>query len=1609
MVLDIPYNDYVRNSCSISESWKHPLYSPYENSINPCFYTFVTGAGFTFFIIPLLYQLLKLLFFNKFGPFPIKYSFGSCFSIRSVGILQLFKLNLVLIQIILTILNLSFNFTSIHDTIALSIIINFGVLTFLVLPLHVIEPTRAIFARASTLCFWIFSIVASVIALVQDSLSTHKIYVSGSNSSEASLSYTIEVLLLVNSCCIFALHSVFYTPSRELVEYYELNDWNISSERNVLSRFLFFYLKDTIKVAKETNDVKIEDLPAFTIEMRNDVAYNDFLNEWTKASFRAQQKTEKAKAKAKGTKVKVVKPSLFWVILKTTFGFFFRCSFFDFLEFAGQIGQPYLLKSFLIFINNRHETKTEKTQQQPIIIGISIATAIYLLSVIRYISFNRFFINSQSMGFVVENALSTHIYEKGMKLSPKSRKNKSVGELVNNMAQDIQEICDAPTLVLSLISQPIRFCIYLLTLYKLIGVGAIAGLVVALILIPCASFSFTFLTKRMKLVMKFKDQRSKFTSELLNSMKSIKLYSWESPMMERLFGIRNDNELNALKSMAIFNAVIDFIWSTIPFFVACASFAGTALIGKNVLTPEVVFPALSLFSLLTEPMLALPQIFSTLAQTKVSLNRLVNLFMMEEIENSVINRTNDKINKDDVSIDIKNATFTWTSKKDQNVTSDEENAIEQELNPIALKDIDFTARKGQLTCIVGRVGSGKTTLLKAMLGIIPVDTEAGNPIINVNGSIAYCAQNPWILNTSVKENIVFGRNYNKAFYEEVISACQLTSDFELLPDGDETIVGEKGISLSGGQKARISLARAVYSKADNYILDDILSAVDTHVGKKIIKNVLGREGLLSTKTIVLATNSVPVLHDCHSIVLLSSGEIIERGNFEEVMSKDTELGKIIKEFGNKESSSSLDNNEDTIDDDKKTKSSSTSVNTTQETGSSTDEETPKAYAPDPDGDEVNELVPVVTNTTIGAPSFVSFGHNYANDFELDPNSVKKTQEKDEIEKRGKVNMNIYWEYFKACNYKYVTFYIALAIMAVCGLIFNTYVLKYWSEENIEYGYNVKIAFYLILYVTIGIFSALVTFLSVFVIWIFCSINASKYFHDKMAKAVLRSPMEFFETTPIGRILNRFTDDISIIDQHIIWVFLLLVDFSLRAVSVFAIVVYNLPAVAIILIVLVYFYDYFRRNFIPASRELKRLRSATKSPVFSHLQESISGIDTISAYGQRERFSFKHANNLDKSITAYFNNLGCNRWLSMRLQGLSAIIVYASTLSVLASTVSGSALSPGLVGLIMTYILDVTSTINAIIRQYAEVETRSVTLERLNEYCNLKPEAEMIVEDNRPPESWPEHGAIKFVDYETKYRENLDPVLRDVNADINPGEKIGIVGRTGAGKSTLTLALFRIIEATKGHIEIDGLDTSKMGLFDVRSHLNIIPQDSHAFDGTVRQNLDPFDKHSDEKIWKVLELSHLKEHVENMKTEAVKDNDDDDDDDDDDNSPDDQTPQEVATGLQARVTEGGGNLSAGQKQLLCLARALLNSSQILILDEATASVDVQTDKIVQETIRSEFKEKTILTIAHRIDTILDSDRIMVLEKGAIKEFAPPQELLKDTSTIFYELCKQGGHI
>ncbi|CAH2351792.1 bile pigment transporter 1 [[Candida] railenensis] len=1542
------------------------LYSPFGNSIDPDFYYFVVIVFQTVSGLFSLYQLLGISLSKEYGPHKLKYSFGSGTS----GPFQQFRLLFIVLQTVILGGQLLLNSGCLLSVV--SLVLSVLISSCIILPLHLFEPTKSVVQLASLLVFWSLSVVLNLVGTAQDVFSEHWIYSTGS-----VLGLTLEISRLILVVAILVLEVYFWYPTKELVEYYDLNEWKIEEEANLFSYLTYNWVTPLISQVYDTDEVNFESIlqpPAFVKSAPTSEKLQSLWNGQLERARKNAYKSSTADESIPDSKLKV---SLLSPLLRFYPGFILIAILSDLVDISITFINPFLLKWFISFFTER--TMEHEDNPPPLIIGYFIATLMYLISVFDYFFFNQASMVELRLGFCFESSLSTMIYNKALKLSPAARRNKSAGEFVTNVSTDINTIGGFCSQLQVFISVPLKFALCLISLKKLIKDATWTGLITIGVLIPVGGLiSLTFVSLFPKL-MKAKDERATLTTEVLNSIKSIKLYSWEKPMLEKIRAIRNDKELDTLKKIGIAMSFVMFLFSCIPFFVSAACFTAFIRMYDIPLTPELLFPSLTIIGMLNEPIFMIPGLISMTVQAFTSVERIRELFLMEEADSTFVKTESAEGKRiGDITVKLTDGNFKWDKKIDNKENTkengndissnvDSQSSTVPDVEPVqeqqsdipnsevsssttssnsgfALSNINIFARKGQLTCVVGKVGSGKSAIFQALLGEMPHNDPKTE--ITISGSIAYCAQIPWILNGTVKENILFGCKYDPDFYSKTIDACELMSDFNSLPNGDETLVGEKGISLSGGQKARISLARAVYSKSDIYFLDDVLSAVDVHVAANIIEKVLGPNGLLNSKTILLATNSVKVLHDADWIYMLSDGTIIEEGTLSEVLQKEGKLNDLIREFGKRDES----------------------IKEISESEFSAD----------------NSLKRTASRETVGNMSIDSVSNSISG---LD-------KEDDENSEKGGVPFSVFIEYFEACNFHWAIVYIVLTIIiSFIGVLENN-VLREWSELNSKANKNVDSSHFLYQYVGLGVIGAFLNLFTSFILWSLCIIRGARFFHDKMIQSVLKSPMRFFETTPIGRILNRFTSDISDVDLSLPFTFISFVMTVVSAFSTFSVIVYNLPSIAILLFGLLVVYNNIRKYFIPCSRELKRLSSRSKSPAINHFQETVSGIETIKAYDRQSSFQMKNMRNIDKVITAQYASQACNMWLSIRIKSISCILIYASSLLSLLSIGGRREIKPALLGFIMTYALSTTGILNNIVRIWAQVETDAVSIERIIEYCHLPPEENESNDYVLPPKNWPTHGEIEFVNYSTRYAENLDDVLSQINVHINSQERIGIVGRTGAGKSSLTLALFRIIESTSGKILIDGLDISKISLSTLRQHLSIIPQDSQTVKGSVRGNLDPLELFTDDQLWNVLELAHLKNHVEEMKTEPtekqLKDNKD----------------EETKYGLDAIIEDNGSNLSAGQRQLLCLARALLNPSKILLLDEATAAVDVQTDKIIQETIRTEFKDKTILIIAHRLETIRDSDKILVLDKGKVSEFGPPDELLQNTEGIYYSFCKEG---
>lgn len=1152
--------------------------------------------------------------------------------------------------------------------------------------------------------------------------------------------------------------------------------------------------------------------------------------------------------------------------------------------------------------------------------------------------FNRMFI----VGMRIRTALISTIYRKSLKISNSARKITTVGEIVNLMAVDAQKFIELTAFLNMLWSAPLQIILSLYFLWYELGPSVLAGLAVMIILIPVNGY----IANRVKTLqikqMKNKDERVKLMNEILSGIKVLKLYAWEPSFENQVLKIRN-KEIKVLKSAAYLNAGTSFIWSCAPFLVSLVTFATFVLVDENnVLDANKAYVSISLFNILRFPMSMLPMMISNLVQTYVSVKRINKFMNSEELDPN--NVTHDSSEADPLIIE--KGTFSWGE------------------DPI-LKNINIRLKKQTLTAVVGTVGSGKSSLISAFLG--EMDKVSGR--VNTVGKIAYVSQQAWIQNATLKDNILFGKKFDKDLYQKVIEMCALKADFDMLPGGDQTEIGEKGINLSGGQKQRVSLARAVYADADVYFLDDPLSAVDSHVGKHIFDKVIGPKGMLRNKTKVLVTHGITYLPQTDSILVIKDGEVSESGTYQELLDKKGAFAEFLLQHITEEVDT--DDDLDEIKD--------------QLVGTPIAEEVVRRLSRH--RSRVSESHSECGSDRILNGSLQRQKSTDSTEKSLRHRSSSIEESKNaptkgkliEIEKAetGSVSWDVYKHYLKSIGL-FLTFATVFLNMVFQGFSIGSNVwLGVWANDtslNVNGTVNTgRRDLYLGVYGALGIgqvFCIILTNL----IFTKATLDGAIKIHKYLLSNVMKLPSGFFDITPMGRILARFSNDINGVDLRLPMNFQVLIQNTIRVIGTVAVISYTTPLFTVVIIPIGLLYYFIQRFYVATSRQLKRLESVTRSPIYSHFGETVTGVQAIRAYGQQERFISESEHKVDVNQICYYPSIISNRWLAVRLEMIgNLIILFASLFAVL-----GREQDPSLVGLSVTYSLQITQTLNWLVRMTSDVETNIVAVERIKEYGEAPQEAPWEIPNKNPPAAWPEHGSVEFKNYAVRYRPGLDLVLKGVDFHIKGGEKVGIVGRTGAGKSSLTLSLFRIIEAAQGQISIDGVNIAELGLHTLRSRLTIIPQDAVLFSGTLRMNLDPFDKHSDEEVWRALEHAHLKVFVSGL----------------------------PAT-LNHEVSEGGENLSVGQRQLICLARALLRKTKVLVLDEATAAVDLETDDLIQTTIRTEFKNCTVLTIAHRLNTIMDSDRVIVLDKGQIVEFDTPANLLANPSTIFYGMCKDAG--
>ncbi|XP_047562923.1 ATP-binding cassette sub-family C member 3 isoform X2 [Lutra lutra] len=1231
-------------------------------------------------------------------------------------------------------------------------------------------------------------------------------------------------------------------------------------------------------------------------------------------------------------------PSFLWALLVT-----FRSSLLisiclkvaqDLLSFVN----PQLLSILISFISN---------PTAPTWWGFLVAGLMFACSMMQTLILQQFYHFVFAKALKLRLAIIGVIYRKALLISNSAKRESPVGEIVNLMSTDAQRFMDLAPFLNLVVSVPLQIILAMYFLWQNLGPSILAGVALMVLLIPLNGAVAMKMRAFQAEQMKFKDSRIKLMSEILAGIKVLKLYAWEPSFLEKVEGIRED-ELRLLRKSAYLQAISTFTWVCTPVLVTLTTLGVYVSVDpNNVLDAEKAFVSVSLFNILKIPLNMLPQLISSLIQTSVSLKRIQHFLSQDELDPQCVER---KTITPGYAVTIHNGTFTWA----------------QDLPP-TLHSLDIQVPKGALVAVVGPVGCGKSSLVSALLG----EMEKLEGTVCVKGSVAYVPQQAWIQNCTLQENVLFGRALDPKRYHRALEACALLADLEMLPGGDQTEIGEKGINLSGGQRQRVSLARAVYSEADLFLLDDPLSAVDSHVAKHIFDQVIGPEGVLAGKTRVLVTHSISFLPQMDIIIVLADGQVSEVGSYPDLLGRNGSFANFLCNYAPEEDMESLKKN------------SRTALENTEDEELLLIEDTLSNHTDLIDNEPVLYEVQKQFMRQLSVMSSEGEGQGRPV-----PRrrlcSVEKAVQAAEAKARGAliqeekaamgtVKLSVFWDYAKAMGL-YTT--VAICVLYLCqtaASIGASVWLSAWTNEAMVDSRQNNTSMRLGVYAALGVLQGILVILAAVTLTV-GSVHAARSLHQALLHNKMRSPQSFFDTTPSGRILNRFSKDIYVIDEVLAPTILMLLNSFYNSLATLVVIVASTPLFTVVTLPLGVFYILMQRFYVATSRQLKRLESISRSPIYSHFSETVTGSSVIRAYGRSQDFQAISDAKVDANQRSCYAHLASNRWLGVQVEFVGNCVVFFAALF---AVIGRNSLSPGLVGLSVSYALQITLTLNWMIRMMSDLEANIVAVERVKEYSKTETEAPWLVEGSRPPAGWPSKGEVEFRNYSVRYRPGLELVLKNLSVRVRGGEKVGIVGRTGAGKSSMTLCLFRILEAAEGEIRIDGLNVADIGLHDLRSQLTIIPQDPILFSASLRTNLDPFGHYSEEDIWRALELSHLHTFVSSQ-----------------------------PAGLEFQCSEGGENLSVGQRQLVCLARALLRKSRILVLDEATAAIDLETDDFIQAIIRTQFESCTVLTIAHRLNTIMDYTRVLVLDKGTIAEFDSPANLIAARG-IFYGMARDAG--
>lgn len=1322
---------------------------------------------------------------------------------------------------------------------------------------------------------------------------------------------------------------------------------------NPVSRMMFWWLNPILKVGYRRTLTE-NDLFYLEDRQRTETLYEIFRGYLDEEIVRAWKKFQESSDDPREFKLPIYIIPL--CLFKTMKWEYSRGILQKILGDCASATTPLLQKKLINFVQVKTFSNVGNTGQ-----GVGYAIGVCLMIFFQVLMLTHAFHNFQTSGAKAKAVLTRLLLDKSLTVDARGNHYFPASKIQSMISTDLNRIDlavgFAPVGFVTIF--PIIICIALLIWN--VGVSALVGIGVFIANIFVLGLLVSSLMLYREKAMVFTDKRVNLVKELLKNFKMIKFYSWENSYQDRIENARNNEMKYILRLQLLRNFVFSLAFA-MPVLASMATFCTAFKItdGKSAAS---VFSSLSLFEVLSLQFILAPFSLNSTVDMMVSVKK-INQFLQHKDTNpnefSV-----EKFSDSTLAIKVDNASFEWDTFEDEEKDYEEEaktkDNIEDEDHNCAtetikgkitvdyksdsdsisstltkgvktafpgLNNINLEIAKGEFIVVTGAIGSGKSSLLQAISGLM----KRTSGEVYVDGDLLLCGY-PWVQNSTIRENILFGLPFNKERYDQVVYSCSLQSDFDQFQGGDMTEVGERGITLSGGQKARINLARSVYADKDIILLDDVLSAVDAKVGKHIVNTCI--LGLLGGKTRIMATHQLSLIDSADRMVFLNGDGTIDFGTIPELRKRNQKLIELLQH--------QRDPGQDKED-----------LSNDLDIQGSTDEGQQIEHA-----DEHKEIVKIIGDEekAVNALSFQVY-YNYC---------------KLAFGKLGYISM--------------LVFIIVSSLETFTQIFTNTW-LSFWIEDKfVSRSKN----FYMGIYIMFAFLYAIMLCFFLFLLGYFC-VKAAERLNIKASRKILHVPMSFIDISPIGRVLNRFTKDTDVLDNELLEQLIQFLSPLFNCFGIIILCIVYIPWFAIGVPIILGFYFIIASYYQASAREIKRLEAVKRSFVFGHFHEVLTGKDTIKAYNAIDRMKLKLNKLIDEQNEAYYLTIANQRWLGANLAIVSFSMVFVISFLCIFRVFNISAASTGL---LLTYVIALTDSITMIMRAMTQVENEFNSVERVNHYAfDLIQEAPYEIPENDPAEDWPQHGKIEFKDVSMRYRPELPFVLKNINLSVREQEKIGFCGRTGAGKSTFMTCLYRITEY-EGLISIDGVDISRLGLHRLRSKLTIIPQDPVLFVGTIRENLDPFTEHSDDELWEALAISGLidREDLEVVKgQEKIGGND---------------SGKLHKFHLVRMVEDDGINFSLGERQLIALARALVRKSKILILDEATSSVDYATDSKIQRTIASEFRDCTILCIAHRLNTILGYDKIVVMDNGEIVEFENPKLLFMRENSVFRSMCEQAN--